>query len=287
MINFFSACLQKIAYKIFCLWYNIYKKVLYERKINTTKSDNATFWAHYISTIINRRIFMYTILVCDDDSAIVDAIAIYLTQESYQVRKAYNGKEALDIIHNEQIHLLLLDIMMPILDGIHTMIALREEDNSMPIIFLSAKSEDTDKIVGLNLGADDYITKPFNPLELTARVKSALRRYTKFGSIPESKNLYQTGGLIIDDEKKEVWVDNELIKLTPIEYNLLKLLVKNKGKVFSISEIYEQIWNEPSFGVDNIVAVHIRHIREKIEINPKEPKYLKVAWGIGYKVEDL
>ena len=287
MINFFSACLQKIAYKIFCLWYNIYKKVHYKRKINTTKSDNATFWAHHISTIINRRIFMYTILVCDDDSAIVDAIAIYLTQESYQVRKAYNGKEALDIIHNEQIHLLLLDIMMPILDGIHTMIALREEDNSMPIIFLSAKSEDTDKIVGLNLGADDYITKPFNPLELTARVKSALRRYTKFGSIPESKNLYQTGGLIIDDEKKEVWVDNELIKLTPIEYNLLKLLVKNKGKVFSISEIYEQIWNEPSFGVDNIVAVHIRHIREKIEINPKEPKYLKVAWGIGYKVEDL
>ncbi|WP_455717551.1 response regulator transcription factor [Anaerosporobacter sp.] len=230
---------------------------------------------------------MYTILICDDDSAIVDAIAIYLTQENYQVRKAYNGKEALDIIHSEQIHLLLLDIMMPILDGIHTVIALREENNSVPIIFLSAKSEDTDKIVGLNLGADDYITKPFNPLELTARVKSALRRYTKFGSIPESKNLYQTGGLIIDDEKKEVWVDNELIKLTPIEYNLLKLLVKNKGKVFSISEIYEQIWNEPSFGVDNIVAVHIRHIREKIEINPKEPKYLKVAWGIGYKVEDL
>lgn len=230
---------------------------------------------------------MYTILICDDDSAIVDAIAIYLTQENYRIFKTYNGKEALDLIKKETIHLLILDIMMPVLDGIHTMMKLREENNPLPIIFLSAKSEDTDKILGLNLGADDYITKPFNPLELTARVKSALRRYTKFGSISESSTIYQTGGLVIDDEKKEVYVDNELIKLTPIEYNLLKLLVKNKGKVFSISEIYEQIWNGPSYGVDNIVAVHIRHIREKIEINPKEPKYLKVAWGIGYKVESL
>lgn len=230
---------------------------------------------------------MYTILICDDDSAIVDAIAIYLTQENYRIFKTYNGKEALDLIKKETIHLLILDIMMPVLDGIHTMMKLREDNNPLPIIFLSAKSEDTDKILGLNLGADDYITKPFNPLELTARVKSALRRYTKFGSISESSTIYQTGGLVIDDEKKEVYVDNELIKLTPIEYNLLKLLVKNKGKVFSISEIYEQIWNGPSYGVDNIVAVHIRHIREKIEINPKEPKYLKVAWGIGYKVESL
>ncbi|HEX3022081.1 MAG TPA: response regulator transcription factor [Lachnospiraceae bacterium] len=230
---------------------------------------------------------MYTILVCDDDSDIVDAIEIYLNQEGYNVVKVYNGRQALQIIKMQEVHLLLLDIMMPELDGIHTMMALREDKNTLPIIFLSAKSEDSDKVIGLNLGADDYITKPFNPLELIARVKSALRRYTLFGCITESKNIYQTGGLVIDDEKKEVWVDNESIKLTPIEYNLLKLLVKNKGKVFSISEIYEQIWNEPSYGVDNIVAVHIRHIREKIEINPKEPKYLKVAWGIGYKVENL
>ncbi len=228
---------------------------------------------------------MYTILVCDDDKEIVDAIQIYLSTEGYNVLKAYNGYEALEIVEKNEVHLILLDVMMPMMDGMRATRKLRESNRILPIIFLTAKSEDSDKVLGLNIGADDYITKPFNPLELIARVKSALRRYTELGSINEKTNIYSTGGLVIDDEAKEVTVDGELIKLTPIEYNLLKLLVKNKGKVFSISEIYEQIWNEPSFGVDNIVAVHIRHIREKIEINSKEPKYLKVAWGIGYKVE--
>jgi DNA-binding response OmpR family regulator len=228
---------------------------------------------------------MYTILVCDDDKEIVDAIEIYLTGEGYQVKKAYNGIEAINCVSVETIHLVLLDIMMPELNGIRTTMKLREMNQTVPIIFLSAKSEDNDKILGLNIGADDYITKPFNPLELLARVKSSLRRYTQLGNMKQVDNLYSSGGLIIDDERKEVKIDGELVKLTPIEYNLLKLLVKNKGKIFSISEIYELIWNEPSFGVDNIVAVHIRHIREKIEINPKDPKYLKVAWGIGYKIE--
>jgi len=228
---------------------------------------------------------MYTILVCDDDKEIVEAIQIYLTTEGYHVLKAYNGHEALQMVKEHEVHLILLDIMMPMMDGIRTTMKLRESSNIIPIILLTAKSEDSDKVLGLNIGADDYITKPFNPLELIARVKSALRRYTQLGSITQKTNIYSSGGLVIDDEAKEVTVDGESIKLTPIEYNLLKLLVKNKGKVFSISEIYEQIWNEPSFGADNIVAVHIRHIREKIEINSKDPKYLKVAWGIGYKVE--
>ncbi len=229
---------------------------------------------------------MYTILVCDDDKDIVDAIHIYLSAEGYNIIKAYNGKEALELISEHQIHLVLMDIMMPQMDGIRATMTLRENNNSIPIIFLTAKSEDSDKVLGLNVGADDYITKPFNPLELIARVKSALRRYTKLGSIvTEENNIYSSGGLVVNDDRKEVYVDDELIKLTPIEYNLLKLLVKNKGRVFSINEIYELIWNEPSYGADNIVAVHIRHIREKIEINPKEPKYLKVAWGIGYKIE--
>ncbi len=230
---------------------------------------------------------MYTILVCDDDRDIVDAIEIYLSGEGYRVMKAYTGLQALDLIQRETIHLLLLDIMMPEMNGIRTTMKLREMNNTLPIIFLSAKSEDCDKVLGLNIGADDYITKPFNPLELLARVKSSLRRYTQLGNIDAmNHNLFSSGGLIINDDTKEVTVDGNLVKLTPIEFNLLKLLVKNKGKVFSISEIYELIWNEPSFGVDNIVAVHIRHIREKIEINPKEPKYLKVAWGIGYKIEN-
>ncbi|WFR55063.1 response regulator transcription factor [Anaerocolumna sp. AGMB13025] len=229
---------------------------------------------------------MYNILVCDDDKDIVEAIQIYLNAEGYQVIKAYNGKEAIDIINSNEIHLALLDIMMPLMDGIRTTMKLRENNSTLPILLLTAKSEDSDKVLGLNVGADDYITKPFNPLELVARVKSALRRYTKLGSIAtEEQNIYSSGGLVVNDDRKEVYVDDELIKLTPIEYNLLKLLVKNKGRVFSINEIYELIWNEPSYGADNIVAVHIRHIREKIEINPKEPKYLKVAWGIGYKVE--
>lgn len=230
---------------------------------------------------------MYTILVCDDDKDIVDAIEIYLSQEGYRIQKAYNGWEALSFIEKNEVHLVLMDIMMPELDGLRTTRKLREGQNKLPIIFLSAKSEDCDKVLGLNIGADDYITKPFNPLELIARVKSALRRYTALGSIAEDQNVFQSGGLVVNDDRKEVFVDGEPIKMTPIEYNLLKLLVKNKGRVFSIGEIYEQIWNEPSFGADNIVAVHIRHIREKIEINPKDPKYLKVVWGIGYKIEKL
>lgn len=228
---------------------------------------------------------MYTVLVCDDDKEIVNAIQIYLSTEGYEVLKAYNGQEMLQILKEHEVHLILLDIMMPVMDGIRATMKLREQNNIIPIIFLTAKSEDSDKVLGLNIGGDDYVTKPFNPLELIARIKSALRRYTQLGSLTQNKNIFSSGGLVINDESKEVTVDGDSIKLTPIEYNLLKLLVKNKGKVFSISEIYEQIWNEPSFGADNIVAVHIRHIREKIEINSKDPKYLKVAWGIGYKVE--
>ena len=225
------------------------------------------------------------ILVCDEDREIVEAIEIYLKQENYQIYKAYDGEEALKILKEEEIHLLIIDVMMPKLDGIRATLKIREE-SSIPIIILSAKSEDTDKILGLNVGADDYITKPFNPLELVARVKSQLRRYTKFGNVAENgKEIYQVGGLSINDELKEVTVDGEPVKLTPIEYNILLLLVKNQGKVFSINQIYENIWNEDAIGADNTVAVHIRHIREKIEINPKEPRYLKVVWGVGYKID--
>ncbi len=228
---------------------------------------------------------MTNILVCDDDKEIVDAIEIYLQQEGYQVYKAYDGVQAMEAIKKYNIHLLIIDIMMPKLDGIRATLKIREF-SSIPIVFLSAKSEDTDKILGLNVGADDYITKPFNPLELLARVKSNLRRYTKLGSLNvENNELFQTGGLCINDETKEVTVDGESVKLTPIEYNILLLLVKNQGKVFSIDQIYENIWNEEAIGADNTVAVHIRHIREKIEINPKEPRYLKVVWGVGYKIE--
>ncbi len=230
---------------------------------------------------------MANILVCDDDKAIVEAIEIYLVQEGYQVFKAYDGVEAMRILKAEEIHLLIMDVMMPRLDGIHATLQIREK-YSIPIIILSAKSEDADKILGLNIGADDYVTKPFNPLELTARVKSQLRRYTKLGSIgsaEEADQVYRAGGLVMNDATKEVTVDDEPVKLTPIEYNILLLLVKNQGKVFSISQIYENIWNEEAIGADNTVAVHIRHIREKIEINPKEPRYLKVVWGVGYKVD--
>ena len=230
---------------------------------------------------------MEKILVCDDDREIVEAIEIYLSQEGYQILKAYNGVEALKVLEKEKVDLLLIDIMMPQLDGIRATIKIREE-HSIPIIILSAKSEDTDKILGLNVGADDYITKPFNPLELVARVKSQLRRYTQLGSTADQKkNVYKTGGLVIQDDLKEVTVDGEPVKLTPIEYNILLLLVKNPGKVFSISQIYENIWNEEAIGADNTVAVHIRHIREKIEIDPKEPRYLKVVWGLGYKVDKI
>ena len=229
---------------------------------------------------------MYNILVCDDDKEIVDAIEIYLIQEGHQVFKAYNGIEALNVLNTEEIHLLIIDVMMPKLDGIRTTLKVREE-NPIPIIILSAKSEDADKILGLNAGADDYLTKPFNPLELVARAKSQLRRFTQLGgAIKEnSSTLFRVGGLQVDDDSKEVTVDGEPVKLTPIEYNILLLLIKNQGRVFSINQIYESIWNEEAIAVDNTVAVHIRNIREKIEINPKDPRYLKVVWGVGYKIE--
>ena len=229
---------------------------------------------------------MAKILVCDDDKEIVEAIEIYLTQDGHQVLEAYDGIEAVEILKKESVDLLIMDIMMPRMDGIRATLKIREKHN-IPIIILSAKSEDADKILGLNIGADDYITKPFNPLELVARVKSHLRRYMQLGSttIKESEAIYTVGGLAINDDLKEVTVDGEPVKLTPIEYNILLLLVKHLGKVFSIDQIYENIWNENAVGVDNTVAVHIRHIREKIEINPKEPRYLKVVWGVGYKIE--
>ncbi|HIT90333.1 MAG TPA: response regulator transcription factor [Candidatus Merdenecus merdavium] len=231
---------------------------------------------------------MFNIVVCDDDKEIVEAIEIYLIQEGYHVLKAYDGQEAIELLEKEEVHLLVIDVMMPRLDGIRATLKIRE-DSCIPIIILSAKSEDADKILGLNIGADDYVTKPFNPLELVARVKSQLRRYTKLGNIhaEEGNQIYKTGALVIDDDLKEVSVDGESVKLTPIEYNILLLLVKNQGKVYSINQIYENIWNEDAIGADNTVAVHIRHIREKIEINPKDPKYLKVVWGIGYKVERI
>lgn len=228
---------------------------------------------------------MANILVCDDDREIVDAIEIYLSQDGYKIYKAYDGEQAIQILDKEDIHLLIMDIMMPRLDGIRATLKIREY-SSIPIIILSAKSEGTDKILGLNIGADDYICKPFNPLELVARVKSNLRRYTSLGSLTgENKAIYQVGGLILNDDTKQVTVDDEPVKMTPIEYNILLLLMKNQGRVFSINQIYESIWNEDAIGADNTVAVHIRHIREKIEINPKEPRYLKVVWGVGYKID--
>ena len=230
---------------------------------------------------------MYNILVVDDDKEIVESIDIYLKNEGYKIYKAYNGLDALDIIANEKIHLILMDIMMPKLDGIKATIKIREEKN-IPIILISAKSEDTDKILGLNIGADDYITKPFNLLELVARVKSSLRRYVNLGTYKnEDKEVIKSGELSMNLLTKEVLVEGENVKLTPIEFNILRLLLSNKGIVFSIDEIYEKVWKEQSFNAENTVAVHIRRIREKIEINPKEPKYLKVVWGVGYKVEKL
>lgn len=230
---------------------------------------------------------MYNILVVDDDKEIVGAIEIYLKNEGYNILKAYNGKEALDIVDKNDIHLILLDIMMPKKDGLETLEELRKTKN-IPVILLSAKSEDYDKIGGLNLGADDYITKPFNPLELIARVKSHLRRYVSLGTLKkeENENVYTTGGLVLNDDTKKVKVDGKEVKLTATEFNILKFLIQNKGKVYSIPQIYENVWKEEGFGAENIIAVHIRHIREKIEINPKEPRYLKVIWGVGYKIED-
>ena len=227
---------------------------------------------------------MFNVLVVDDEKEIRDAIEIYLRGESLNIIKAKDGLEALDLLESNNIHLIILDVMMPKLDGIKTCIRIRE-NNNIPIIMLSAKGEDSDKILGLNVGADDYVTKPFNPLELVARVKSQLRRYTTLSSSVQGETTYEAGGLVINDDLKKVTVDGEEVKLTPIEYNILLLLMKNKGKVYSISQIYEEIWNEEAIGADNTVAVHIRHIREKIEINPKEPRYLKVVWGVGYKIE--
>ena len=231
---------------------------------------------------------MYNILVVDDDKEIVESIEIYLRNEGYKVFKAYDGLEALDILTNEEIHLILMDIMMPKLDGIKATIKIRQEKN-IPIILVSAKGEDTDKILGLNIGADDYITKPFNLLELIARVKSNLRRYMNFGNFNNEtrEDVLRSGGLELNTSAKEVKVDGNQVKVTPIEYRILELLLRNKGRVFSIDEIYEKVWKEESFNVENTVAVHIRRIREKIEINPKEPRYLKVVWGIGYKIEKI
>ena len=233
---------------------------------------------------------MYNILVVDDDKEIVESIEIFLRNEGYNVYKAYNGVEALDILVNKEVHLILMDIMMPKLDGIKATIKIREEKN-IPIILVSAKSEDTDKIMGLNIGADDYITKPFNLLELIARVKSNLRRYITLGTYNNenvnNKEILISGGLELNTSTKEVKVDGQVVKVTPIEFKILNLLLANKGRVFSIDEIYEKVWNEESFNVENTVAVHIRRIREKIEINPKEPRYLKVVWGVGYKIEKL
>ena len=228
---------------------------------------------------------MENILVCDDDREIVDAIEIYLEQEGYKVFKAYDGEEGLSILRRREIHLAIVDIMMPKLDGIHLVKELRNF-STIPVIFLSAKSEDSDKILGLNIGADDYVTKPFNPLELVARVKSNVRRYTTLGKIVEKENVYSSGGLIIDDNSKEVTVYGDPIRLTPIEYKILVFLAKNKGRVYSIDQIYENIWGDFSGRTDNTIAVHIRHIREKIEVDPREPKFLKVVWGVGYKIEE-
>ena len=225
------------------------------------------------------------ILVVDDEKEIADLVEIYLVSDGYKVFKANNALDGLEILEKEEIHLVLLDIMMPGMDGLEMCRKIRETNN-IPIIMLSAKSTDLDKILGLGTGADDYVVKPFNPLELTARVKSLLRRYTQLGAIAENKPaVFRIGGLVMDDERKEVTVDGEPVKLTPIEYRILLLLVQNPGKVFSITQIYERIWNEEALGGDNTVAVHIRHIREKIEINPKEPRYLKVVWGVGYKID--
>lgn len=226
------------------------------------------------------------ILVCDDDQEIADAVEVYLQNEGYKVFQAHDGLAALDVVEKEEIHLILMDIMMPKLDGMRTTMRIREERN-IPIIMLSAKSEDYDKITGLNIGADDYITKPFNPLELIARVKSQLRRYVNLGSMEKKVNMFKSGGLMVDDEAKTVTVDGEPVALTPIEYGIIKLLTEHAGKVFSIDQIYESVWHEPSYSPENTVAVHIRRIREKVEINPKNPKYLKVVWGIGYKIEKL
>lgn len=225
------------------------------------------------------------ILVCDDDKEIVEAISIYLKQEGYNVICAYDGVEALHIAEKEEIHLIILDIMMPKLDGIHALLKLREK-SAIPVIIISAKSEDADKILGLNVGADDYITKPFNPLELVARVKSQLRRYTKLGGMEKSdESVLINGAITLNKKQKMVTVNDEVVKLTPTEFKILQLFMENIGMVFSSAQIYERIWEEDAYATENIVSVHIRRLREKIEINPKNPDYIKVMWGVGYRME--
>ena len=224
------------------------------------------------------------ILVCDDDKEIVEAIEIYLKNDGYCVLKTYDGIQALSALSQNDIHMIIMDIMMPNMDGMKATNEIRKTKN-IPIMMLSAKSEDMDKIMGLNMGADDYLTKPFNPLELSARVKSLLRRYVSLGSYSPKTGIYKSGELMVDDESKKVFVDGESVRLTPLEYKILSFLTQSAGKVFSIEQIYENVWNETAYNPENTVAVHIRRLREKIEINPKEPKYLKVVWGIGYKVE--
>lgn len=230
---------------------------------------------------------METVLVCDDDTAILDSIEIYLKAQGFNVLKAENGIEALELIEKNEIHCMVLDIMMPGLDGLQTTLKIRENKKSFPIIMLSAKSEDTDKIAGLGFGADDYVTKPFNPLELVARVKSQIRRYITFSGFVQKQSEIVTGGLVVDTDAKTVSVDGEPVKLTAREYMILEYLCKNMGRVLSSSQIYEVVWNEPSFGAEKTVTVHIKNIREKIEINPKDPKYIKVVYGLGYKVDKI
>ena len=227
---------------------------------------------------------MYNVLVCDDEKDIVSALKIYLTSEGYNVFEANNGKEAVEVVENEEIHLVLMDIMMPVMDGIQAMVKIREKSN-VPVILLTAKGEDTDKVLGLTVGADDYVTKPFNPVELQARVKSQLRRYMLLGSGNQSVGKARMGGIEMDDKAKEVTLDGEKVNLTRTEYDILKLLMDHPGEVFSPNQIYEKVWKDNPYGTENTVAVHIRHLREKIEYNPQEPRYLKVVWGRGYKME--
>ncbi len=229
---------------------------------------------------------MYTVLVCDDDRAILESIRIYLAQEGYEVLTASDGLEAIDLLRDHEVHCLVLDIMMPKLDGLSAMLKIREDSN-IPIILLSAKSEDTDKITGLSFGADDYVTKPFNPLELVARVKSQVRRYAKLGSMEQSDSVLVTGGLELDTDKKRVTVDGEEVRLTALEYQILEYLMQNMGRVLSTAQIYEAVWNEPALSTEKTVTVHIRNIREKVEIDPKNPNYIKVVWGLGYKVDKV
>ena len=227
---------------------------------------------------------MYNILICDDERDIVNALKIYLSDANYTLFEAFNGKEALKVIEREEIHLVLMDIMMPEMDGMEAMIKIRERSN-VPVILLTAKSEDSDKILGLTVGADDYITKPFNPVEVSARVKSQLRRYMQLGAGNIQPDVLKCGGIELDDAKKRVTLDGEEVSLTPTEYEILKLLMQHPGEVFSPRKIYQKIWNDLPYGSENTVAVHIRHLREKLEINPAEPRYLKVVWGQGYKCE--